>query len=153
MQIDLFKPWCNVAENEEWKYKPHYAHAEVDGWMDDFEKEKQWYAYLDLCFQNRFIYLNQVEFFPGVFDIGVFCKQKVPLKFLYTKIFGYLEEITYAKFNELKELGHPSLYHYNNHVNIHDARFTSENHYFVLFGELSCVNYDITSIQCIVKLS
>ena len=84
MQIDSFKPWCNVAENEEWKYKPHYAHAEVDGWMDDFEKEKQWYAYLDLCFQNRFIYLNQVEFFPGVFDIGVFCKHKVPLKFLYT---------------------------------------------------------------------
>ena len=89
-----------------------------------------------------------MEFFPGVFDIGVFCKQKVPLKFLYTKIFGYLEEITYAKFNELKELGHPSLYHYNNQVNIHDARFTSENHYFVLFGEFSCVNYDITSNIC-----
>ena len=31
MQTDSFKPWCNLAENEEWIYKPHYAHAVVDG--------------------------------------------------------------------------------------------------------------------------
>ena len=75
MQIDSFKPWCNVAENEEWKYKPHYAHAEVDGWMDDFEKEKQWYAYLDLWFHSCFkidLYISIKWSFFLVYLISVY---------------------------------------------------------------------------------
>jgi hypothetical protein len=150
MSINNFLPWREEIVMDEWNFKNSYSHPEYDRHLCVEMKKQQWWSYLDfwfqLCLENQYFYIKNVNLTVGKIDVGIFCKKPCFLSKMKQKLYGFLEQIrNESEFNRLQ--GYPSLYE-SNFVNENNSRFSNERKRFILFGPLACCNSNrITNIK------